>query len=58
MPCHQLFYHIVWPTYDRWQAEDGVISIGKSQLPQLVAYVERQQHHHGAEPLEDDLAGC
>jgi putative transposase len=31
----------------RWQAEYGVISIGKGQLPQIVAYVERQQQRHG-----------
>lgn len=40
----------------RWQAEYGVVSLGKRQLAQVVGYVEDQQQHHGMASLESAVS--
>ncbi|MBE9102848.1 IS200/IS605 family transposase [Vacuolonema iberomarrocanum] len=34
-----------------WQREYGVFSLGRKQLPDAIAYVENQKHHHDTQTL-------
>lgn len=34
-----------------WQREYGVFTLGGKQLPDAIAYVENQQHHHATQTL-------
>ena len=38
-----------------WQRGYGIFSIGKSQLPALVRYIEGQEEHHRRETFQDEF---
>ena len=38
-----------------WQAGYGAFSLGQSQLPALVHYIDNQQEHHRARSFDDEL---
>jgi REP element-mobilizing transposase RayT len=38
-----------------WQAGYGAFSLGQSQLPALVRYIDNQQEHHRVRTFEDEL---
>jgi REP element-mobilizing transposase RayT len=40
-----------------WQSGYGAFSLGQSQLPTLIQYVENQHAHHGKKSFEDELLG-
>jgi REP element-mobilizing transposase RayT len=40
-----------------WQGGYGAFSISRSQLPQLVRYIETQIEHHQRQSYEDELRG-
>jgi len=38
-----------------WQSGYGVFSVGQSQLPGLIRYIENQEHHHRSRSYQDEL---
>jgi REP element-mobilizing transposase RayT len=38
-----------------WQAGYGAFSLGKSQLPQLLGYIDKQHEHHRVRTFKDEL---
>jgi REP element-mobilizing transposase RayT len=38
-----------------WQAEYGVFSLGQSQLPTLIQYIENQHKHHNQLSYEEEV---
>jgi REP element-mobilizing transposase RayT len=38
-----------------WQAGYGAFSLGQSQLPALVRYIDNQREHHRARSFDDKL---
>ena len=40
-----------------WQAGYGVFSIGQSQLPTLLDYIDHQEEHHRTSSFKDELLG-
>jgi REP element-mobilizing transposase RayT len=39
----------------QWQAGYGAFSLGQSQLPSLVRYIERQKEHHARTTFKEEL---
>jgi len=40
-----------------WQAGYGAFSLGQSQLPTLIRYIDNQQEHHRSVSFRDELLG-
>jgi len=40
-----------------WQAGYGAFSLGRSQLPTLIRYIDNQQEHHRSVSFQDELLG-
>ena len=39
----------------KWQAGYGVFSLGQSQLPVLLRYIENQNEHHRTRTFQEEL---
>jgi putative transposase len=50
-----LITHMVEPgEFFKWQGAYGAFTVSKSDVPQVVAYVERQKQHHAGNDLWDE----
>ena len=51
----------VWmKKYERaffWQEGYGAFSIGQSQVPRVMKYIEDQKHHHAKQDFQDEFRG-
>jgi len=43
-----------WPNFS-WQAGYGIFSLGQSQLPALVQYIDSQVEHHRTKSFKEEL---
>ena len=51
-----LITHMVQPgEFFKWQGAYGAFTVSKSDVPQVMAYVERQKQHHAGNELWDVL---
>lgn len=43
------------PQHFSWQAGYGIFSLGQSQLPMLIQYIDNQEEHHRTKSFKEEL---
>ncbi len=43
------------PRHFSWQAGYGIFSLGQSQLPTLIQYIDNQEKHHRTKSFKEEL---
>ncbi len=42
------------PSFFSWQDGYGIFSVSKSQVPDVIRYIENQREHHNGETFEEE----